>query len=30
MMTGDNRRTAASVAAEVGVGEFYAEVLPED
>ena len=30
MMTGDNRRTAASVAAEVGVDEFYAEVLPED
>ena len=30
MMTGDNRKTAASVAAEVGVDEFYAEVLPED
>ena len=30
MMTGDNRRTAASVAEEVGVDEFYAEVLPED
>ena len=25
MMTGDNRRTAASVAEEVGVDEFYAE-----
>ena len=30
MMTGDNRKTAASVAAEVGVDEYYAEVLPED
>ena len=30
MMTGDNRRTAAAVAAEVGVDEFFAEVLPED
>ena len=30
MMTGDNHKTAQSVAAEVGVDEFHAEVLPED
>lgn len=30
MLTGDNRATAAAVAAEVGVDEFMAEVLPED
>ena len=30
MMTGDNKKTAAAVAAEVGVDDFYAEVLPED
>lgn len=30
MMTGDSERTAAAVAARVGVDEYYAEVLPED
>lgn len=30
MMTGDNKDTAAAVAATVGVDEYYAEVLPED
>lgn len=30
MMTGDSRRTAEAVAAEVGVDEVYSEVLPED
>ena len=30
MMTGDSERTAASVAARVGVDEYYAEVLPEN
>ena len=30
MMTGDSERTAAAVAAKIGVDQFYAEVLPED
>lgn len=30
MMTGDSERTAAVVAARVGVDEYYSEVLPED
>ena len=30
MMTVDSERTAAAVAARVGVDEYYAEVLPED
>lgn len=30
MMTGDSERTAAAVAENVGVDEYYAEVLPED
>lgn len=30
MMTGDNERTAASIASRVGVDEYYSEVLPED
>lgn len=30
MMTGDNRETAAAVAAAVGVDDYRAEVLPED
>lgn len=29
-MTGDSERTAAAVAAKIGVDKFYAEVLPED
>lgn len=30
MMTGDNERTACSIASKVGVDEYYAGVLPED
>lgn len=30
MLTGDNRTAAESVAAETGVDEFYAQLLPQD
>ena len=30
MMTGDSDRTAAAIASQVGVDEYYSEVLPED
>jgi Cd2+/Zn2+-exporting ATPase len=30
MLTGDTRRVAAAVAQELGVDEFYADLLPQD
>ena len=30
MMTGDSEKTAAKIAAEAGITEYHAEVLPED
>ena len=30
MMTGDSERTAAAIAKEAGITEYYSEVLPED
>jgi Cd2+/Zn2+-exporting ATPase len=30
MLTGDNERTAAAIAAQVGVDAYYADLLPED
>ena len=30
MLTGDSERTATAIAAQVGVDEYHAEVLPED
>ena len=30
MMTGDGEKAASAIAAQVGVDEYYSEVLPED
>jgi Cd2+/Zn2+-exporting ATPase len=30
MLSGDNRETAAALAGRLGIGEIYAELLPED
>lgn len=30
MLTGDNQKTAESLAKQVGLGDFYAELMPED
>jgi len=30
MLTGDNQDTAAAIASDTGIDEFYAELLPED
>lgn len=30
MLTGDNNRTAKAIAAEIGLDEYYGELLPED
>ncbi len=30
MLTGDNERVAAAIAAELGIDEYYAELLPEE
>ncbi|MGI8910774.1 MAG: heavy metal translocating P-type ATPase [Rubrobacteraceae bacterium] len=30
MLTGDNERTAKAVASQVGIGEYRAEILPQD